>query len=333
MNNNQNILINNLLADNQLISINNILEDENLIIKLKNNFNNEEDIRLFEFNFNIYKKFKNNKNDFIVNFDDVYKYLGYTRKDNAKALLIKDFIENKDYIIEKQVSLKIQGNLGGRPIDNIMLNIQCFKEFCLLAGTQESKKIYNYYIIIEESIMEYIEDYMNNQNIIYQKQILNIKEDLIDKDSQIVKLTKDKTLEKHKVLLQQFGTSGPLVYILKVKSYSDNSYIIKIGQSRKGVLYRFNEHKNKYEEAILLDCFLVNQSEEFERFLHAQPKIKSNRVLDLENHENEKELFLINNNLTYSELLNIITSNIKNFEDVSVEKLKLEPTLHQIQIY
>ena len=33
-------------------------------------------------------------------------------------------------------------------------------------------------------------------------------------------------LEKHNILLREFGNRGPLVYIIKVKSYNDNTYII-----------------------------------------------------------------------------------------------------------
>ena len=31
-----------------------------------------------------------------------------------------------------------------------MLNIKCFKKFCLVAATKQSKILYDYYIIMEE---------------------------------------------------------------------------------------------------------------------------------------------------------------------------------------
>ena len=117
-------------------------------------------MQIFEFNFNIYKTFKNNKNDFIIEFDEVCKYIGFSRIDHAKRLLIKEFIDKNDYII----ILPPKGeNVLGRKKEKIMLNIKCFKKFCLVAATKPSKILYDYYITLEEIIMEYMEEQFNNQ--------------------------------------------------------------------------------------------------------------------------------------------------------------------------
>ena len=88
------------------VDINNILYDDQLISLIKENFN-KDDMNLFDLNYKIYIANKDNINDFIVNFDEVYKWIGFTRKDNAKTLLIsknkenKQLFEiNKDYIIK-----------------------------------------------------------------------------------------------------------------------------------------------------------------------------------------------------------------------------------------
>jgi len=135
------------------------------------------------------------------------------------------------------------------------------------------------------------------------------------------KLLKEKALEKQNILLREFGTAGALVYILKVKSYATGEYVIKIGESRRGVEARFNEHKSKYEEALLLDCFMVNRSRDFEQYLHNHKDIRLNQVNNLQGHENENELFLIGKNLTYKMILNIIKTNIKQFNDIDYESL------------
>jgi hypothetical protein len=135
------------------------------------------------------------------------------------------------------------------------------------------------------------------------------------------KLLKEKALEKQNILLREFGTAGALVYILKVKSYETGEYVIKIGESRRGVEARYNEHKSKYEEALLLDCFMVNRSRDFEQYLHNHKDIRLNQVTDLQGHENENELFLIGKNLTYKMILNIIKTNIKQFNEIDYESL------------
>lgn len=137
------------------------------------------------------------------------------------------------------------------------------------------------------------------------------------------KLKQQKILEREKILLKQYGTIGSIIYIVKVKSFENGQYIIKIGESRRGVLNRYNEHKSKYPECLLLECFSVNNSKDFESFIHNHENIRLNKVNDLEGHETELELFLIGKNLSYQTLINIINNNIKYFNN-NTNKLELE---------
>lgn len=152
------------------------------------------------------------------------------------------------------------------------------------------------------------------------------------KDINIETLNKEKTLERHNILLREFSNIGSINYIIKVKSYHDNSFIIRLGESRIGIKDRFSEHKQNYGNAIILDCFIVKKSKDFESFLHNHDDIKFNRVKNLIGHENEKELFLIGKDLSYNQLLNIIKQNIKYFNDDyhDLEKIKLENKQLQI---
>ena len=138
------------------------------------------------------------------------------------------------------------------------------------------------------------------------------------------KLEKQKVLERQKIMLKEYGTIGSIVYIIRVKSYENGQYIIKIGESRIGITARFNEHKSKYEECLLLDCFCVSRSKDFESFIHHHETIRPNRITDLKGHENENELFLIGKNLSYQMLLNIIQNNINYFNGNDTAKLELE---------
>ena len=137
------------------------------------------------------------------------------------------------------------------------------------------------------------------------------------------KLIKQKELDNEKFLLKQFNNAGNMVYIIKVKTYENGSYVVKIGESRIGIIGRYNEHKSKYEECVLLDCFCVNKSKDFEHFLHCHNTIKPNIVKNLPNHDSENELFLIGGNLTYKILLKIVNDNIDNY-NYKVNELLLE---------
>jgi prophage antirepressor-like protein len=155
-----------------------------------------------------------------------------------------------------------------------------------------------------------------------QKQLLQV-EDQKAKEYEL-KLEKQKLLEREKILFKEYATIGSIVYIIKVKTFENKQYIIKLGESRRGVKDRYNEHKSKYEECLLLDCFAVNKSKDFESFLHNNENIRGNKVTDLKEHENELELFLIGKNLSYKTLLDIINNNIKYFNTNDTSKIELE---------
>ena len=229
-----------------------------------------------------------------------------------------------------------------KPLNNIQkyyLNVKTFKSFYLKAGTKKADEIHEYYLKMEELIQKVLEEEaieMKNKLLIKQNELEKVEENKKKELQQLEekkkkeyedKLIKEKALERQKILLKEFGNSESLIYIIKVKSYNNGEYIIKIGESRRGIIGRFNEHKSHYEECLLLDCFFLDKSKDFESFLHNHESIRCNRVTDLAKHKNERELFLIGKELSYKMLLKIIDNNIKYFEknnNDEVEKLKLE---------
>ena len=137
-------------------------------------------------------------------------------------------------------------------------------------------------------------------------------------------LSQQKILEREKILLKEYATAGAIFYVIKVKTFENGHYVVKVGESRRGVLDRYKEHKTKYEECLLLDCFTVNKSKDFETFIKEHDLIRGSKVNDLPSHETEMELFLIGKNLSYQSLLNIINNNIKYFNNNDTNKLELE---------
>ena len=137
------------------------------------------------------------------------------------------------------------------------------------------------------------------------------------------KINKHKELENEKVLLDKFANIGSIIYIIKVKTFEDGTYVIKIGESRQGIRRRYSDHRSSYEECLLLSCFQVEKSKQLEHFLHHHTIIRPNKVKNLENHERENELFLIGQNLTYQMVLKIINDNIDNY-NYTVRELLLE---------
>ena len=163
--------------------------------KIKNNFEsiNKNDINLFKFIFFIFIKNKQNENKFIINFNILYKILGHINKLWFKFYLFKKFKNNKDYIIYKNKKYDIK----------ILLNIECYKKYCLYINTYNSNKLYDFYIQINNLVNKYYENKLltlynfNFNNIKINEQIRYINEqmkfinelnDIIEDQYSIIKL-------------------------------------------------------------------------------------------------------------------------------------------------
>lgn len=138
-----------------------------------------------------------------------------------------------------------------------------------------------------------------------------------------VKITIERTLEKQKVLLEEYALFGSIIYIIRVKMFETGEYVIKLGESRRGIENRHKEHTKNYDECLLLDVFPVKKSKDFENFIHKHEDVKINKVKTLIGHENENELFLIGNKLSYKQLLQIINTNINNYNEYNDNDYKI----------
>lgn len=284
-----------------------------LLTKIKETFTENEQ-RLFISSFYCYLNY--NKTDFVISLDDVWVWLGFSQKDRSKRLLIKYYKENIDYkcLLHRSEEQKKEGR-GGFNKETILLTVKCFKSFCIKADTKKANDIHQYFIKLEEMLQDIILEECDE-----------VKLQLENKDLEHKKKIQ---LERQEILLKEYSSIGSIVYIVKVKSYDDGKYVIKIGESRIGIKERFYEHKSNYEEILLLDCFSVQKSKDFESFLHNHKDIKPSKIRNLEGHEKKNELFLIGEKLTYQTILNIISYNIKNYNytsqnDIEKEKINNE---------
>ena len=76
-----------------------------------------------------------------------------------KDLLEKNFKQDIDYkcLLNQQVKQK-SGGRGGHNKEKIMLNIKTFKLLWLKAGTTKAGQIHEYYLKLEETLQEVIEE-------------------------------------------------------------------------------------------------------------------------------------------------------------------------------
>ena len=302
-----------------------------LLDKIKTSFSDAEQ-QLFIGSFYCYLNY-NTKNDFVVDLDNVWKWMGFSQKYNAERMLESLFVIDIDYklfappiggansdtnLLNHQVKQK---GRGGHNIKKIMMTIKCFKSLCLKAQTKKASEIHEYYLKMEEVLHEVIEEEGTEL-----KQKMEEQKRLLDQKIEELRVTPE--LEKHRILLKEYGQiTGSLVYIVRIKSCEQGKYIIKIGESRKGIKNRFSEFKQKYGAQILiLECFPVHDSAGLEKYLHHHPEIHPHQVKNLEGHEKEQELFMMGGELTYQRLLQIIETGMIPFNNpvIENERLKLE---------
>ena len=198
--------------------------ENKFLIKIKENFNDNQQ-QLFVASFYCFLNY-DKKNDYVIDFDNVWKWLGFTRKDSAKKLLEKFFTIEIDY---KTVFRQQAENLnGGRPRETIMLNINTFKKFCLKADTKKADEVHDYYIKLEELLQETV-----NEETRELKEQLYLKNNEIDeKNSKISELSK--------YVIRKFTTKfklGNCVYFIKSSEIKDK---IKIG-STININYRISD--------------------------------------------------------------------------------------------
>ena len=84
----------------------------------------EEELKLYIANLYMYLNY-NSTTDFPINLETVYKMIGFANKGNAMKTIKSNFTKDEDYktvffLKEKNLNTK---DLGGRPTEDIMLNV------------------------------------------------------------------------------------------------------------------------------------------------------------------------------------------------------------------
>ncbi len=170
-----------------------------LLDKIKTNFTEYEQ-QLFLTSFYCYLNY-NKKTDFVIDLDNIWEWVGFSQKINAKRLLDKHFTLDKDYKILLNHQVKTTELLlchqtkqsddtrGGHNKEIIMLNIETFKKFCMKAGTKKADEIHEYYLKLEEIIQESLEE----QNTELQRQLENVKEEKEKLNEELETIKSNKT--------------------------------------------------------------------------------------------------------------------------------------------
>ncbi len=269
--------------------------DDELLQMLKEKFTDEEE-EMFINSFYMFLKY-DKLNDFVIDLENVYKWVGFSTKGNAMKLVKRISTINKDYKIVLIQSERPK-NEGGSNKEQVLLNINTFKRLCLKANTTKADQIHDYYIKMEEVLQQYI----NNQQ---QKQHEKIKND-----------TKSQTL------IEQY-TNKSINYLGVVEE--DKAYessIIKYGCT-DFVKDTLSRHRKTYGYDFYYIHMLECQNKELlERSIRNHPELKARHVKEY-NGKKCQELIKVDKNFPVEKVIDIIKAlyevHIKNQETRQIE--------------
>lgn len=92
---------------------------------------------------------------FVIDFEIISKWLKTNNKQNIKRTLIKSYIEDIDYIILLLPKAERDKKWGGHNKETILTTVKCFKRICLKTKSIMSNKIIDYYLALENLLIEY----------------------------------------------------------------------------------------------------------------------------------------------------------------------------------
>jgi hypothetical protein len=286
-----------LIETNPITRLSNTYQNK-LITKIKERFTDNEQ-QIFVTSFYCYLNYKD---EFIIDLDNIWKWLGFQSKFNSKRLLETQFIIDKDYISLIPTAKQSPHIKGGHNKEIFMLNIKTFKKFCLKAGTKKADEIHEYYIKLEETLQELIQEESNE-----------LKLQLEQKDQQLEDVIKNKEKIREKTLMEQFPNNTQCVYYGMIDNLSDkNEKLIKFGNSNN-LKNRVTKHRDTYSNFILINAFKVDNK------LQIENAIKENKTFTERQRNitlgNKKYIELLNiEGITFIELDKIIKEIITNIE-------------------
>jgi hypothetical protein len=277
-----------------------------LLKKIKSVFTDFEQ-QLFLSSFYCFLKY-DQKNDFIIDLDDVWKWLDFSQKQRAKELLEKNFIIDKDYKCLLTLESEQKKGRGGHNIKKYLLNVKTFKSLCLKAGTKKADEIHEYYLKMEELIQEIVSDECDELKL----QLENGK----------IQTEKEKEGLKEKTLLEQFPENTQCIYIGlidnktlgKPNSKMYHETVIKFGQSNN-LNERVKTHKKTYDNFRLYNAFKVKNKIEIENCIKKHCTLKNRlRILTINDIAHRELIALDDDEFTLDKVEQLIRDIIKENE-------------------
>jgi len=272
--------------------------DDTLLSKLLETFNTAER-QQFVKHFQFYLQYGTNPTTYPVLLDDIWEYLGFTRRDNAKRFLAKNFIKDVDYVVSTLLlPTEEQKTRGGSNKDNIMMNVDTFKAMCMTANTEKGKQTRLYYTKMETIFFKYME-----------------KKHLDDMNRLMAATERQTEIQRHLVLIKAYH-DRPCVYIVKIYGLSDEYTIVKIGET-DDIESRLATLRQVYKDCVLLEVYPCTRPHKYEQGLFKKPILQAHRL-------GKEELFHLSDELTLDKLKKLVQNYVHFFGDEQQGPMSVE---------
>lgn len=316
-----------LIENNPITKLSTTYQNK-LLRKIKTKFTENEQ-QMFVASFYGFLNY-DSKMDFVIDLDDVWKWLKFSTKQKAKLLLENFCVIDIDYKILPNLEVKqILPPRGGHNKEIIMLNIATFKKFCLKAGTTRADEIHDYYIKLEETLQEVVHEESSELKLQLEKTNMELEKTNMELDKS------EKTREKirEKTLLEQFGSNVQCVYYGVIDDLSEtNERLIKFGNSNN-LRNRVLNHKETYANFRLLNAFKVENKMQIENAIKEHPMfVERRRTITLKNKKyiellNANELSFPTLDKTIKYIIISIECNLGNYMKLLEENKRLKKQL------
>ena len=317
-----------LIENNPITRLSNTYQHK-LLNKIKANFSENEQ-QMFVASFYCYLKHDSSK-DFVIDLDNVWRWLGFATKQKAKDLLEKQFIIDIDYklLLNLQVKQNIETR-GGHNKETFMLTIDTFKKFCLKAGTKKADDIHDYYLKLEKTLHEVLQEESSELKLQLEQKTTALAEQTLTSE-------KEKERLKEKTILEHFPKNTQCVYYGLIDDLSANQEkLIKFGNSND-LRVRVRAHKETYTNFRLVNAFKVDNKFQIENALKTHPVFTERlRPLTLQNKKyveilHMEGLALPELDKLFREIITQVEYSPENYMKILEENKALKKQISEIQ--
>jgi phage anti-repressor protein len=269
--------------------------------------------------------------DYPIDLDNIYSMIGFVNKGNARRTLENNFnlgIDYKIHVNEEVNSLlrrdkrDLEKQHGGQNKEKILLNVDTFKDLCMISRTEKGKEIRKYYLKLESISNSLVKD---------------IIDDLNNKLIQTSKETAVKIRSKEDKIIDQFPEDKMCIYIADI-GVIDGVHLVKFGESNN-LKQRVGSHRTTFENFELVAAYEVFNSRKFEKMLKEVPEIKYRLKHTVVKDQNRNEIMFVDERYTLEDLNKEIKNMIEKhctlescLADVELRKSEIELRKSEIEL-